>query len=140
MAKTVAGVEIVGELKKYQLTSLAEPFARRKAKRELTEGPTVGVEADEEVDVYQFRIRYGVDRVIGKKTVRVIKALRKCPIISIPLGGIVQTENPEAQQYLELHRSPNKTERNGSKRADGLMFREYTGAEEADVDLDLHLV
>lgn len=139
--KIVDGVGRNAELKKYQLVSaMATPFSRRKQRRNLTDGPSSGVEADEEIDTYQFRVRYGVDRVIDGKTVRVLKGLRKCPIITIPVGGIVQTENVEAQQYLELHRSPNKTLRNGEARPDGLMFQEYHGTEEADVDLDLHLV
>lgn len=139
--KVVNDVALYPEMKKYRLvSSMATPFSRKKARRDLTEGPQSGAEADEEIDTYQFRIRYGVDREIGGKTVRVLKALRKCPIITIPVDGIVQTENPEAQQMIRLQRAPNKTLRNEVARTGGLMFEEYTGSDEADVDLDLHLV
>ena len=136
--KTVDGVVLEKSMKKYRLdASMAAPFVRKAARKEVTDNQTEGAAAESKIDVFRFRIRYGVDGPDGS---RVLRAINKCPIFTLPSGGIVQTENPEAQQMIENFIAPNRTERNGVARQTGKMFMEYKGAEEADIDLDFHLL
>lgn len=142
MAKEVNGVTLDSTLKKYKLVpGLVSPFLRTLPRSVLTRDPEdpelEEPEASEEVSVYMFRVRYGYDGPSGE---RVLRDLKKCPIIAIEAGATIQTENPEAKQMIENHIVPTKTVRNGSARTGGNLFIEDNTPGDADLDLDLILV
>jgi len=99
--------------KRYQLTKDAKPFER--------DGK------------FQFRVRFHQETEGGGLRVRALKA---CPLITAPSGGVVSTTNLTAQRMIEAFHAPNNTHRNGERRVRKPLFKDVTAAN-ATVDVDL---
>jgi hypothetical protein len=70
-------------------------------------------------------------------TTRRIVSLRNAPVLTVPVGGVVQTENEIAQAMIENFKVPQNTRRNGQAHPPGYMFDDVTGTgAPVDVDLD----
>lgn len=81
-----------------------------------------------------FSFKVAFDRVAD--SIRRVSKDR-CPIITIQPNDVLQTENETIQRVIERFHSPQKTERNGSKRPEGFFFEDVTDTEtEYDIDLD----
>jgi hypothetical protein len=101
--------------KKYRVTELAQPFVR--------EG------------TFSFRVRYAQKNADGTMT---ICALGSAPVFHVPVGGVVQTENPVAQQMLQNMHAPQSSRRNGQRHPEGLLFLDVTAdAPPVNVDMDV---
>jgi hypothetical protein len=101
-------------VKQYRLTGKAAPFVRGGS--------------------FQFKVRF--ERTDPGGTRRIV-ALKRAPVITMPVGGVVQTENEIAQAMLENFRAPTKSRRNGQAHPSGLLFDDVTGTgAPVDVDLD----
>lgn len=99
--------------KRYELNqNLAAPFARS--------------------NKFSFKVRFS--RKMNGGTVNI--SYQKCPVITIPINGIIQTSNEIAQVYIEAFCVPTNTYRNGENRLQGNFFSEVT-EETEDFDLDL---
>lgn len=98
----------------YRLTKCAKPFER--------DGK------------FQFRVRYDVETENGGRRIRALKA---CPLITIPSGGVISTTNITAQAMIGSFLAPNNTKRNGKRRERMPFFEDVTATHPSvDVDLD----
>jgi len=85
---------------------------------------------------FSFRVSYGLPLPGGGN---VIVNQTKCPVITLPVGGVVSTSNFTAQTMIENFKTPTKTVRNGARREAGFLFTDVTGETEPgdeDVNLD----
>lgn len=83
---------------------------------------------------FSFLTSFGRQQEDG--SLRVISE-KKCPVLTIPNGGIVQTSNEIAILIIAGMIVPTNTERNGKKREPGKFFSDVTDSEsEYDLDLD----
>ncbi len=104
--------------KRYKLQPHAVPFSR----------PSPGGPPE-----FKFRVRFGQPLSGGRTRVC---AKKKCPILILPLNGVIETDNLVAQYFLENFTAPNKTRRNGAARIGGLLFADVTATV---TEYDLHL-
>lgn len=82
-----------------------------------------------------FRFRVAFDKT--EDGIHKFCSKSRCPLISIPVDAVIQTENETAQRMIEHFAVPTRTERNGKKRKEGLLFQDVTATtDEYDVDLD----
>jgi hypothetical protein len=103
--------------KKYQITSAAEPFVRD--------------------GIFRLRLRFRDP----KNPSRAVSS-RKCPDIEIPYpNGVLAVNDPDAQLFLENMIVPNKTLRDGARRATGkvLLFQEVASSTAHSLQFESHL-
>ena len=82
---------------------------------------------------YSFQVSF--NRYLENGGLRVIN-YRKCPILTIPGNGIVQTSNEIAVLMIAGMIVPDKTKRNGKSRESGRFFSDVTDTKK-DFDLNL---